>query len=143
LHSFKPIYSRIAVLLMCGLLFGCVSGPETRKTEGTNPQTPRTPFTWGILSECKGCVIFKENKKTDVGFYIVVVTWKTQGELEVIESIDYDLQPTKWLESQENMDELQRVAVKGGLRYVKLMEDYTAEELEAARDICRKPIANK
>lgn len=103
----------------------------------------RAPFAWGVLSECKGCVIFKENKKTDVGFYVVVVTWKTQGELEVIESVDYDLQPKKWLQNQENIDELQRRAMKDGVRYVKLLEDYTPEELEAARAICRKPIVNK
>jgi len=125
------------------LLIGCASGPASRASEGTKPQEIRAPIAWGVLSECKGCVIFKENKKTDVGFYVVVVTWKTQGELEVIESVGYDLQPKKWLQNQENIDELQRRAMKDGVRYVKLMEDYTPEELEAARAICRKPIANK
>ena len=141
--SFKPSCFRVIVILLLGLLMGCASSPETRKTEAPKPQEPRTPFVWGVLSECKGCVIFKENKKTDVGFYVVVVTWKTQAELEVLETTGYDLQPTKWLQTQENVDELQRRALKDGLRYVKLMEDYTPEELEAARGICRKPIANK
>jgi hypothetical protein len=137
------IFSFIASTIVLALLIGCASGPASRPSEGTKAQEMRAPFAWGVLSECKGCVIFKENKKTDVGFYVVVVTWKTQGELEVIESVDYDLQPKDWLQNQENIDELQRRAMKDGVRYVKLLEDYTPEELEEARAICRKPIVNK
>jgi hypothetical protein len=131
----------VAVFLAPGLLFGCFfsSSTQTLQSEGSKS---RAPIVWGMLSGCKGCVIFKENKKTDVGFYVVAVTTKTQGELEVIESLNYDLQPKKWLVDQKSLDELQRRAMKDGLRYVKIMENYTPDELETARAICQKPIAN-
>jgi outer membrane receptor for ferrienterochelin and colicin len=43
------------------------------------------------LSQSKGCVIFREYKKTKIGFWVAAVTAKSHGELEVVESTNYDL----------------------------------------------------
>jgi hypothetical protein len=101
----------------------------------------REPVAWGLLSQSKGCVIFREYKKTKVGFWVVVVTAKSHGELEVIETVGYELDPKVWIENEENMNELQRRAMKDSIRYVKIQDKYTTEELEAARALCRKDSA--
>jgi DNA-binding protein YbaB len=96
------------------------------------------PVVWGILSHSKGCVIFREYKKTKVGFFVVVVTAKSHGELEVVETDGYVMDPKVWIENEENMNELQRRALKDAIRYVKIQDKYTTEDLEAARNLCRK-----
>ena len=96
----------------------------------------RAPVTWGLLSHSKGCVIFREYRKTKVGFWLVVVTTKSHSELEVIETYGYSLDPKVWVENEENMNELQRRATNDAIRYVKIQDKYTPEELESARALC-------
>ena len=99
----------------------------------------RTPTAWGLLSGNKACVIFREYRKTKVGFFVIVVTTKTHSELEVIEATEgYVMDQKKFVEDEATMDALQRRAIKDGLRFVKIQDKYTAEELEAARALCRK-----
>jgi len=69
---------------------------------------------------------------------VVVVTTKSHGELEVVETYGYSIDPKVWVENDENMNELQRRATKDAIRYVKIQDKYTPEELEAARAICAK-----
>ena len=127
-------------ILILLLLSGCVDMPASKLPNEANERPPQTPFVWGNLSECKGCIIFKENKRTDVGFYVIAFTWKNYRELEVLESIGYDLPQKIWIDNQENKDKLHYLAIKEGIRYVKLTEDYTPKELEMARELCRKPV---
>ena len=135
---FVSIFNACIIILLL-LLPGCASTPDPKPTSEANEQAPRAPFVWGSFSESKGCVIFQENEKTDFGFYVVAFTWKKRLELEVIESMGYNLQQKIWVENQENKDKLHHLAIKDGIRYVKLMEDYTPEELQMARELCRKP----
>ena len=48
------------------------------------------------------------------------------------------MEQKKWVEDEPTMDELQHRAMKDGLRYVKIQDKYTPEELEAARALCQK-----
>ncbi len=99
----------------------------------------RAPSAWGILSPVKACVIFREYQKTKVGFYVLILTTKTHAELEVIESTNgYVMDPTKWVEDEASMHELDHRAVKDQVRYVKIQDKYTPAELEAARALCQK-----
>jgi hypothetical protein len=115
----------------------CVS-PGAVKADDKSGAESREPVAWGLLSQSKGCVIFREYKKTKVGFFVVIVTAKSHGELQVVESVGYELDPKIWVENDDNMNELQRRAMKDAIRYVKIQDKYTPEELEAARALCRK-----
>ncbi len=84
-------------------------------------------------------MIFREYKKTKVGFFEVIVTAKTHGELEVVEATNaYAMQKAKWVEYDASMDELQHLAIKDGLRYVKIQDKCTPGDIEAARSLCHR-----
>lgn len=125
---------------LVALLAGCFSVPDTRNPGDSKQQQSQAPIVWGTLSQCNGCVIFKENKKTDVGFWVVAFTWSTRSQLEVFETYGYDLEPATWSTSQESIDELQRLAIRDRIRYVKIPGDFTPDELYAARVLCHKSI---
>jgi len=92
-----------------------------------------------LLTAHKACVIFREYRKTKVGFFVVVVTARTHSELEVVETTDgYVMDPKKYVEDEATMDVLQHRAIRDGLRYVKVSDKYTPAELEAARALCRQ-----
>lgn len=94
-----------------------------------------------MLGAHKACVIFREYQKTKVGFFVVVVTAKTHGELEVIEASDgYSMDQKKYVEDEATMNQLQHRAIKDGLRYVKVQDKYTSDELEAARVLCQQDV---
>jgi len=115
----------------------CSFSPS-RAADESSSTANREPLAWGLLTHSKGCVIFREYRKTKIGFWVVAVTAKSHGELEVIEALDYPMDQKVWIESDENMNELQRRAVRDSIRYVKLQDKYTPEELEAARALCIK-----
>jgi len=112
--------------------------PRATLADEKSSAANREPIAWGLLSHSKGCVIFREYKKTKIGFWVVAVTAKSHGELEVIEALDYQLDQKVWIENEENMNELQRRAIKDSVRYVKIQDKYTPDELEAARTLCIK-----
>ncbi len=126
-----------SIALIC-LLLGCANVTTFRSSGDSKGKSSRAPVVWGTMSECNGCVIFKEYQKTKVGFWVVAVTSESRWELEVIETEGYSLEPTVWEQKQSNIDELQRRAVQYKVRYVKIPDDFSPEELEAARRICRK-----
>jgi hypothetical protein len=130
----RPASAMIAAML-CASYAICprAAGADTKASTES-----REPVAWGLLSHSKGCVIFREYRKTKVGFWVVVVTTKSHGELEVVETYGYSIDPKVWVENDENMNELQRRATKDAIRYVKIQDKYTPEELEAARAICAK-----
>ena len=134
----RPACIRVASIVLVCLVVGCANVTTFRSTAETKDKGLRAPVAWGAISQCKGCVIFREYKKTKVGFWVVAVTTESHGELEVIETDGYVLEPKVWEQKQSNIDELQRRSVRDTVRYVKIQDDYTPEELEAARRLCRK-----
>jgi hypothetical protein len=142
------MYTR-SVLFCCFLfiavnsLAGCAFGTKFDFGSTDNKQRIRGPVVWGTLSECNGCVIFKEYKKTDFMFYGVAMTSNTHYELEVIETINYNMEQIKWLQNNDDMDDLQRLSVSNKLRYVKIREGYSPGELSSARMYCNEPRIEK
>ena len=122
---------RVAVTLALALLIPSVHADNKSQTEF------RAPFAWGVLSAAKGCVIFREytkSKKNVLGYK----DEKPQSELEVVETDGYVLEPKEWEESDASLHELQIRALANGVRYVKVQDKYTPEELQAARALCQK-----
>ena len=103
------------------------------------PKVEEDPVVWGILSQNVGCVIFKEYRKTNTKFWGVAVTQKIYSGLEVIETQNYDLRQKKWIEDQDNMNQLQRLSLKDKIKFVKIPEKYTDNQLEKARTACKEP----
>ena len=130
-------------LTLLGVLAAFVSlcGPSAAQEK---PAAPRAPSAWGMLGTHKACVIFREYRKTKVGFFVVVITTKTHSELEVVETTDgYVMDPTKYVEDDTTMDALQHRAIKEELRYVKVQDKYTPAELEAARALCKQEVVTE
>lgn len=125
----------LACAAVAALSSGCVM-TTTVKRKADQPDVE--PVAWGVTSETPHCVIFKENIKQRAGFYVVAMTAQKFGELEVVEAIDYTLEQTLWPQTQESIDELQRIAQSDGVRFVKIPDQYRPSELNAARDICRE-----
>ena len=97
------------------------------------------PTVWGMVNQNASCVIFKEFRKTNAKFWGVAITTKTYSGLEVIETQNDDLSPKKWMEDQESMDQLVRISVKDKIKFVKIPEKYTNNQLEKARLACKEP----
>jgi hypothetical protein len=121
--------------IVCGCILAITFPAFAKEKKSENQE----PIAWGLLSGNDGCVIFKEHRKVSGMFWSVAVTTKSMGALEVIETQNYKLEQTKWIETPENMDELQRLATKDKLKYVKIPTKYSDEQLEKARTMCRQP----
>jgi hypothetical protein len=104
-----------------------------------NKSTEQAPIAWGLISQNKGCVIFREYLKIHRalgGFG--AIPWIV-GELQVVETQNYNLERKKWLETQENLAELTKLAQKDKIKFVKIPEKYSDELLEKARKMCKEP----
>jgi hypothetical protein len=110
----------------------------TSITPRPSSEGPPEPQIWGVFAKPKACVIFREYKKVSYGFFVLVLLSRVHSELKVLESNGYDLQPGVWVKNEENMDELYKLAMKEGLRYVKLRDNYSPSELSAARELCQE-----
>ena len=108
----------------------------TATSSGKTPQ-PADPVAWGMLSGNTGCMIFAEGRKTSGRFYGVAVTTKTLGKLTLIETQNYTFDQKEILETQENMDNLMKIAVNDHVKFVKIPEKYSPELLEKARATCK------
>jgi len=108
---------------------------------GEKPVDAQDPVVFGMLSQNTGCVIFREFRKTSGMFWGVAVTTKTVGKLEVIETQNYTLDQKKWDETvQDDMNELQRIAVRDKVKFVKIPNKKpTDEQLKKARALCKEP----
>ena len=123
-----------AAVVAISLLISVAAAKDKKDDE-----SKKEPIAWGLLSQNEGCVIFKEYRKTSGRFWGVAVTTKTLSVLEVVEMQNYELTQLKWEETQENMDELQRLALKNKVKFVKIPSKFTNEQLEKARTMCREP----
>ena len=61
----------------------------------------------------------------------------TVGKLTLIETHDYAFDQKVTLETQENMDNLMRIAQKDHIKFVKIPEKYSPELLDKARTSCK------
>jgi hypothetical protein len=120
-----------AILLSLGLV--TPTGLSAQKNTAPEPD----PVAWGILTNNSGCVIFAEGRKTSGKFYGVAVTTKTIGKLALIETQGYSFDQKEVLETQENMDNLMRLAQKDHVKFVKIPEKHSPELLEKARASCK------
>ena len=110
-------------------------------SQGEKPADAQDPVVFGMLSQNTGCVIFREFRKTSGMFWGVAVTTKTVGKLEVIETQNYTLDRQKWDETvQDDMNELQRIAVRDKVKFVKIPNKKpTDEQMKKARALCKEP----
>jgi len=99
---------------------------------------PAKPIAWGMLSGNTGCVIFKQGRKTSGMFWGVAVTTKTVGKLTVVETQNYTMDEHEILETQENMDALTLRAQKDHLKFVKIPDKFSPDELQKARTLCKQ-----
>ena len=127
---------RILLIAILALFLSPVAAAKDKK-----PADSQEPVVFGILSQNAGCVIFREYRKTSGMFWGVAVTTKTVSPLEVVETLNYKLEQTMWNEThQEDINELQRLAVKDKIKYVKIPnKNPTDEQLEKARSLCKQP----
>jgi hypothetical protein len=95
------------------------------------------PVVFGITSQNAGCVIFRQYTEKNTKFWGVAVSQSKVSALEVIETQNYDLSQKKWV-GQDGADELMHLAVKDRLKYVKIPEKYTPNQLEKARAACKE-----
>jgi hypothetical protein len=95
------------------------------------------PVVFGITGQNAGCVIFKQYTEKNTKFWGVAVSQSRVSALEVIETQNYDLSQKKWV-GQDGADELTRIAVKDRIKYVKIPEKYTPNQLEKARAACKE-----
>ena len=120
---------RFVILAFALVLPG--SAPAEKKT--TTPD----PVAWGVLSNNSGCVIFAEGHQTTGRFYGIAATTKTSRKLTLIETQNYTFDQKVVVETQENLDNLMRIAQTGHIKFVKIPEKYSPELLEKARTACK------
>jgi hypothetical protein len=121
--------------LSISIVFVALVMPMTLFAEKTVQE--KDPVVWGASGNNEGCVIFAEGKKTSGRFYGVAVTTKTVGKLTLIETQNYTFDKKEVLETQENMDDLMRIAQRDRIKFVKIPEKYSPELLEKARAVCK------
>jgi hypothetical protein len=95
------------------------------------------PIVFGVTSQNTGCVIFRQYMEKNTKFYGVAISQSKVSALEVIETQNYDLAQKKWV-GQDGADELMHLAVKDRIKYVKIPEKYTPNQLEKARAACKE-----
>lgn len=127
---------RVLLIALLAVALCPVASAKDKKSSDS-----QEPVVFGILSQNLGCVIFKEYRKTSGMFWGVAVTTKTVSLLEVLETQNYKIDQTTWNETQqEDLNELQRMAVKDKIKYVKIPnKNPTDEQLEKARTLCKEP----
>src|SRR5258706_16318508 len=107
---------RILLISILALSVSPVANAKNKK-----PADSQEPVVFGILSQNVGCVIFREYRKTSGMFWGVAVTTKTVSHLEVVETQNYKIEQTTWNEAQqEDINELQRLAVKDKVKFGKI-----------------------
>jgi hypothetical protein len=117
------------------VLAAAIFVPLVLSAEKKEPEVD--PVTWGMTSNNSGCVIFAEGHKTSGRFYGVAVTTKTVGKLTLIETQNSAFDQKVTTETQENMDNMTRMAHKDHIKFVKIPEKYSPDLLDKARASCK------
>lgn len=93
------------------------------------------PYAWGMLTQNSGCAIFAEERHKHTRFVgAVEVSWN--GTLDVIETKNYEMKQREWKETREDLDALQKLALKDKLKLIKIPAKHTQEQLDQARAMC-------
>jgi hypothetical protein len=108
-------------LLACLLALPAFADEKKPKAAEADPVV-----VFGMVDQNVGCVIFKE--------YIQ----KKVAALEVLETQNYDIQKKKWIEDADGSGDLVNLAIKDKIKFVKIPEKYTPEQLEKARAACKE-----
>lgn len=113
------------------LIPAATAGPAAGK-----PAKEKAPVAWGVLSDYSGCVIFNETRHRHVEFVgVLIVRWNRT--LDVFESHRYDMKRKQWKETREDLDDLQKLALRDKVKLVKIPVGHTEQQLEEARGMCR------
>jgi hypothetical protein len=107
-------------------------------TFASDKPAPKDPVAFGIMTHHKGCVIFEEWRRTTGNFYGIALATRTDTMLTVLESQNYKLDKMEFPETAANLDDLIRRARAGSIKYVKIPEKHSPEQLEKARAMCRQ-----
>ena len=97
----------------------------------------RAPVAFGVVSRNKGCVIFEEWRRTTGRYYGIAMSTRTDTMLTVLESQNYKLDRLEFPETAESLNELMRHARADSIKYVKIPEKHSQEQLEKARAMCK------
>ena len=111
------------VLLACLLALPAFTDEKKPRVADADPVV-----VFGMMDQNVGCVIFKEYQQKKV------------LALEVLETQNYEIQRKKWIEDVDGSGELVNLAIKDKVRFVKIPEKYTPEQLEKARAACKESI---
>lgn len=99
---------------------------------------PQEPVAFGIMSHQTGCVIFEEWHRTTGRWYGIALTTKTEPMLRVLETQNYKLDKQDMPEDSATLNDLVRRAQADHIKYVKIAEKHTPEQLEQARELCKE-----
>lgn len=122
---------------ICGVCLLVVSLAAPGFANDKKPKVEEDPIVFGVAGQNSGCVIFRQYMDKNTKFWGVAVSQSRVSALEVIESQNYDLPQKKWV-GQDGADELTRIAAKDRIKYVKIPEKYTPNQLEKARAACKE-----
>ena len=112
-------------ILSIGLLACLLALPAF--ADEKKPKADADPVVvFGMVGQNVGCVIFKESLQKKV------------LALEVLETQNYEIQQKKWIEDVDHSGELVNLAIKDKIKFVKIPEKYTPEQLEKARAACKE-----
>jgi hypothetical protein len=113
-------------ILSIGLL-ACLLALPTFADEKKSKAADADPVVvFGWVDQNVGCVIFKESLQKKV------------LALEVLETQNYEIQQKKWIEDVDGSGDLVNLAIKDKVKFVKIPEKYTPEQLEKARAACKE-----
>jgi hypothetical protein len=133
-------FGRHATSVAGALMVFLSSPPSTGSPDGNSAKEGKPPVAWGVLSGNSGCVIFAESRKTQVRFVGVFLVTRP-GQLDVLETQNYDMTQKQWKETREALQDLQKLGLANRLKFVKIPEKHTGRQLEAARALCKEPSA--
>jgi hypothetical protein len=118
------------------LALTCITLALPASLPAQNKDKDQDPIIFGQPSHNAGCIIFAEGHQTTHKFYGLAATSKTIGKLTVIETQNYTFDQKVVPETQDDMNNLMRIAQKDHIKFVKIPEKYSPELLEKARTAC-------
>jgi hypothetical protein len=120
-----------------------LAGTAAMSWAAQNKPQDQEPFAWGDTGYNSGCVIFAEGQVKSSTFQNVEepgregkVTVQVMGKLTLIETMNYTMDRKVTVETQANMGALMQRAHKDKVKFVKIPEKYSQDQLKKAREMC-------
>jgi hypothetical protein len=127
--------------LVAAVLLIAVTAPMSWAARN-KPQN-QEPFAWGDTGNNSGCVIFAEGQansstyqNSDDPGHVGKVTVQVTGKLTLIEAMNYTMDQKVIVETQKNMAALMQRAHQDKVKFVKIPEKYSQDQLKKAREMC-------